>query len=169
MGFLNRNVTVVGDDAQSIYSFRGANFENILEFPKKYKEAQVFKLETNYRSTPEILGLANNSISHNKYQFEKTLKSIKPGGIIPVLAPSRDVIQQAEFVAQRITELQSEEGIPFNQIAVLYRAHYHSMEVQMELTRRGIPFDIRSGLRFFEQAHIKDVVSFLRVIDNPHR
>jgi DNA helicase-2/ATP-dependent DNA helicase PcrA len=168
MGFLNRNVMVVGDDAQSIYSFRGANFENILEFPNKYKEAQVFKLETNYRSTPEILGLANDSISHNKYQFEKALKSIKPGGIIPVLAPSRDVIQQAEFVAQRITELQDEEGIPFNQIAVLYRAHYHSMEVQMELTRRGIPFEIRSGLRFFEQAHIKDVVSFLRIIDNPH-
>jgi DNA helicase-2/ATP-dependent DNA helicase PcrA len=168
MGFLNRNVMVVGDDAQSIYSFRGANFENILEFPKKYKEAQVFKLETNYRSTPEILGLANDSISHNKYQFEKTLKSIRPGGIIPVLAPSRDVIQQAEFVAQRIMELQDEEGIPLNRIAVLYRAHYHSMEVQMELTRRGIPFEIRSGLRFFEQAHIKDVVSFLRVIDNPH-
>jgi DNA helicase-2/ATP-dependent DNA helicase PcrA len=159
---------VVGDDAQSIYSFRGANFENILEFPKKYKEAQVFKLETNYRSTPEILALANNSISYNKYQFEKTLKSIKPGGVIPVLAPSRDVIQQAEFVAQRITELQEEEGIPLNRIAVLYRAHYHSMEMQMELTRRGIPFEIRSGLRFFEQAHIKDVVSFLRVIDNPH-
>ncbi len=168
MGLLNRNVMVVGDDAQSIYSFRGANFQNILEFPKKYEDAYIFKLETNYRSTPEILGLANNSISHNKYQFEKTLRSIKPVGIIPVLAPSRDVIQQAEFVAQRITELQDEEGIPLNQIAVLYRAHYHSMEVQMELTRRGIPFEIRSGLRFFEQAHIKDVVSFLRVMDNPH-
>ncbi|HVN96806.1 MAG TPA: ATP-dependent helicase [Syntrophorhabdaceae bacterium] len=168
MGLLNRNVMVVGDDAQSIYSFRGANFQNILEFPKKYEDTQIFKLETNYRSTPEILGLANNTISQNKYQFEKTLRSIKPSGIIPVLAPSRDVIQQAEFVAQRITELQDEEGVPLNRIAVLYRAHYHSMEVQMELTRRGIPFEIRSGLRFFEQAHIKDVVSFLRVMDNPH-
>jgi len=168
MGFLNGNIMVVGDDAQSIYSFRGANFENILEFPKKYKGAQVFKLETNYRSTPEILELANNSISHNKYQFDKTLKSIKPNGIIPVLASSRDVLQQAEFVAQRIMELRDEEGIPLHQIAVLYRAHYHSMEIQMELTRRGIPFEIRSGLRFFEQAHIKDVVSFLRIIENPH-
>lgn len=166
MGYINRNIMVVGDDAQSIYSFRGANFENILEFPKKYEEARIFKLETNYRSTPEILNLANNSISHNRKQFEKTLMSIRPSGVIPVLAPSRDVIQQAEFVAQRIMDL-DEEGIPYRQIAVLYRAHYHSMEVQMELTRRGIPFEIRSGLRFFEQAHIKDVVSFLRIIDNP--
>ncbi|MEN6616931.1 MAG: ATP-dependent helicase [Syntrophorhabdus sp.] len=167
MGLINRNVMVVGDDAQSIYSFRGANFQNILDFPKKYQEARMYKLETNYRSTPEILDLANNSISYNVHQFEKTLHSVKPNGIVPVVAPSRDVIQQAEFVAQRILEL-SDEGIPLDRIAVLYRAHYHTMEVQMELTRRGIPFEIRSGLRFFEQAHIKDVVSFLRVISNPN-
>ncbi len=167
MGFINRNVMVVGDDAQSIYSFRGANFQNILDFPKKYKEANIFKLETNYRSTPEILDLANDSISYNINQFEKNLHSMRQNGVIPVVAPSRDVIQQAEFVAQRILEL-SDEGIPLDRISVLYRAHYHSMEVQMELTRRGIPFDIRSGLRFFEQAHIKDVVSFLRVLSNPN-
>jgi DNA helicase-2/ATP-dependent DNA helicase PcrA len=166
MGILNRNVMVVGDDAQSIYSFRGANFQNILDFPKRYGEAKVYKLETNYRSTPEILDLANNSISFNFNQFEKTLRSVKKSGVVPVVAPSRDVIQQAEFVAQRILEL-SDEGVPLDRISVLYRAHYHSMEVQMELTRRGIPFEIRSGLRFFEQAHIKDVVSFLRVMSNP--
>lgn len=166
MGLINRNVMVVGDDAQSIYSFRGANFQNILDFPKKYEEAKVYKLETNYRSTPEILDLANNSISFNINQFEKTLHSVKKSGIVPVVAPSRDVIQQAEFVAQRILEL-SDEGVPLDRISVLYRAHYHSMEVQMEFTRRGIPFEIRSGLRFFEQAHIKDVVSFLRVMANP--
>ncbi|HOV89885.1 MAG TPA: ATP-dependent helicase [Syntrophorhabdaceae bacterium] len=165
MGFINRNVMVVGDDAQSIYSFRGANFNNIMDFPKKYPETKIFKLETNYRSTPEILKLANNSISHNKKQFPKNLKSIKQNGNIPVLTHLRDVMQQADFVAQRILELR-EDGVPLEQIAVLYRAHYHSMELQMELTRRGIPFEIRSGLRFFEQAHIKDVVSFLRVMVN---
>jgi DNA helicase-2/ATP-dependent DNA helicase PcrA len=166
MGFINRNVMVVGDDAQSIYSFRGANFQNILEFPKKYEDARIFKLETNYRSTPEILGLANDSIAQNTKQFVKTLKSIRESGAVPVMAPSRDVMQQAEFVAQRILELR-DEGIALNDIAVLYRAHYHCMELQMELTRRDIPFEIRSGLRFFEQAHIKDVVSVLRVMINP--
>lgn len=167
MGFIHRNVMVVGDDAQSIYSFRGANFQNILDFPKNYQEAKIFKLETNYRSTPEILGLANNSIAQNRKQFKKVLKSIKKSGITPVVAPSRDVIQQAEFVAQRVLEIR-DEGIPLNHIAILYRAHYHCMELQMELTRRDIPFEIRSGLRFFEQAHIKDVVSFLRVMVNPN-
>ena len=165
MGLINRNVMVVGDDAQSIYSFRGANFENILEFPKKYEEAKVFKLETNYRSTPEILKLANNTISINQKQFSKELRSIRKSGIIPVVTNLRDVMQQAEFVAQRVLELR-DEGVPLNDIAVLYRAHYHSMEIQMEFTRRDIPYEIRSGLRFFEQAHIKDVVSFLRVIVN---
>jgi DNA helicase-2/ATP-dependent DNA helicase PcrA len=167
MGLINRNVMVVGDDAQSIYSLRGANFQNILDFPKRYEEAKIFKLETNYRSTPEILDLANNSISYNINQFDKTLHAVRKNGIVPVVAPSRDVLQQAEFVAQRIREL-ADEGIPIDRIAILYRAHYHSMEVQMELTRRGIPFDIRSGLRFFEQAHIKDVVSFLRILSNPN-
>jgi DNA helicase-2/ATP-dependent DNA helicase PcrA len=166
MGLINRNVMVVGDDAQSIYSFRGANFQNILEFPKRYEEARIYRLETNYRSTPEILDLANNSISHNMRQFEKNLKAVKMGGITPVVTPLRDVIQQAEFVAQRILELRG-EGVLLSEIAVLYRAHYHCMELQMELTRRDIPFEIRSGLRFFEQAHIKDVVAFLRVMINP--
>jgi DNA helicase-2/ATP-dependent DNA helicase PcrA len=167
MGLINRNVMVVGDDAQSIYSFRGANFQNILDFPKKYEEARIFKLETNYRSTPEILDLANNSISYNINQFEKNLHSVRTTGVVPVIAPSRDVVQQAEFVVQRILEL-ADEGVPLDKISILYRAHYHSMEVQMELTRRGIPFEIRSGLRFFEQAHIKDAVSFLRVVSNPN-
>ncbi|HOJ71499.1 MAG TPA: ATP-dependent helicase [Syntrophorhabdaceae bacterium] len=165
MGLINRNVMVVGDDAQSIYSFRGANFKNIMDFPVKYPETKIFKLETNYRSTPEILKLANNSISKNKTQFTKNLRSIKQSGNIPVLTHLRDVMQQADFVAQRILELR-DDGIPLEQMAVLYRAHYHSMELQMELTRRDIPFEIRSGLRFFEQAHIKDVVSFLRIMVN---
>lgn len=167
MGFISRNVMVVGDDAQSIYSFRGANFQNILDFPDKYPDSRVFKLETNYRSTPEILSLANHSIAQNAKQFAKELKSIKKSGIVPVLAPSRDVVQQAEFVAQRVLELREEE-VALDNIAILYRAHYHCMELQMEFTRRDIPYEIRSGLRFFEQAHIKDVVAFLRVMINPN-
>jgi len=162
----HRNLMVVGDDSQSIYSFRGANFANIVRFPERYPDAKVFKLETNYRSTPGILNLANMSIINNEKQFQKKLKAVRSGGIKPVLAPVSHVIQQANFVTQRILELIL-EGVPFNEIAVLYRAHYHSMELQMELTRRGIPFEIRSGIRFFEQAHIKDVASFMRIMVNP--
>ena len=112
MGLINRNVTVVGDDAQSVYSFRGANFRNILEFPKRYPEARVFRLETNYRSTPEILDLANHSISHNTRQFEKNLRAVKVSGVIPVVTSLRDVLQQSEFVAQRILELRGTRECP---------------------------------------------------------
>ena len=160
------NILAVGDDSQSIYAFRGANFANIIMFPEKYAGCKVFKLETNYRSTPEILHLANMSIENNYRQYQKNLRSVRKTGIRPVLIPLRDVIMQANFVAQRILEL-LREGVPINEIAVLYRAHYHSMELQMEMVRRGIPFEIRSGIRFFEQAHIKDVTSYMRIVANP--
>lgn len=163
----HRNLMVVGDDSQSIYSFRGANFANIIDFPQRYPECRIFKLETNYRSTPEILNLANLSITYNVDQFQKNLRAVRKEGIRPILVPTRNVIQQANFVSQRIIEL-IHEGIPLNEIAVLYRAHYHSMELQMEMTRRGIPFEIRSGIRFFEQAHIKDVTAYLRIMVNPY-
>ncbi|MBI3024904.1 MAG: ATP-dependent helicase [Candidatus Tectomicrobia bacterium] len=160
------NLTVVGDDAQSIYSFRGARFENIIGFPARHPGTRLFRLEANYRSTESILTLANASISHNKRQYEKRLRTTRGPGGLPALVPTRDVLQQADFVAQRILELQ-DEGTPLSEMAVLYRAHYHSMELQMELTRRGIPFEIRSGLRFFEQRHIKDVTAFLRLVSSP--
>lgn len=160
------NIMVVGDDSQSIYSFRGANFANIIEFPRRYPEARIYKLTINYRSTPEILDLANHSISFNKWQFPKSLKPIKGHGVKPALVPLNDVLQQSEFVAQRILELR-DEGSSLNDIAVLYRSHYHSMELQMELTRRGIPYEVRSGIRFFEQAHIKDITSYIRIVVNP--
>lgn len=161
-----RNVTVVGDDAQSIYSFRGAHFENIMAFPERYPDARLFLLEENYRSTKSILALANASISRNPRQFEKNLRTSRGEGVRPALVAARDGVQQADFVADRALEL-VDEGVPLSQIAVLYRAHYHSMELQLELTRRGIPFDIRSGLRFFEQRHIKDVTAFLRLASSP--
>ena len=160
------NLMVVGDDAQSIYSFRGANFGNIIDFPKRHPKAQVFKLETNYRSTPEILSLANSSIRHNERQFPKVLRAVRTAGALPERVTCGDVREQADFVSQRIQELQ-DEGYALRDIAVLYRAHWHSMELQMELTRRGVPFQVRSGVRFFEQAHIKDVASYLKIAANP--
>ena len=163
----HRNVMVVGDDAQSIFAWRGAEFTNIYEFPKRYPEAQLFKLETNYRSTPEILGLANTSISHNRKQFPKMLTAVKRSrDLKPALVPCSDVEQQSAFIASRILELR-EEGTNLEDIAVMYRSHYHSIELQLELTRRNIPYRIQSGVRFFEQAHIKHVISYLRVIVNP--
>jgi len=163
----HRNVMVVGDDAQSIFAWRGAEFTNIYEFPERYPEARTFRLETNYRSTPEILALANVSIACNRKQFPKTLRAARPStGVQPALVPARDADQQAAFIAARILELR-DEGTPLEEIAVLYRSHYHSLELQLELTRRGIPYRVRSGVRFFEQAHVKDVISYLRIITNP--
>ena len=163
----HRNVMVVGDDAQSIFAWRGAEFTNIYEFPKRYPEAEVYKLETNYRSTPEILGLANVSIANNRKQFPKVLQAVKKSkGFLPALIPCSNVEQQSAFIASRILELR-DEGTSLEEIAVLYRSHYHSLELQLELTRRNIPYRIQSGVRFFEQAHIKDVISYLRIIVNP--
>lgn len=160
------NIMVVGDDSQSIYSFRGANFANILTFPERYPGSKIYKLEVNYRSTPEILHLANTSIVHNRYQFPKELQTIRPPGSRPILVPVQDIMEQASFVAQKLEEI-NQQGVPLAQMAVLYRAHYHSMELQMELSRRRIPYEVRSGLRFFEQAHIKDVSSYLKITSNP--
>ncbi|OPY87303.1 MAG: ATP-dependent DNA helicase PcrA [Syntrophus sp. PtaU1.Bin208] len=162
----HRNLMVVGDDSQSIYAFRGANFANIMSFPEKYPDCRIFKLETNYRSTPEILHLANLCIVNNENQYAKSLRAVREAGVRPVVVPARNALQQAEFVAQRILEFHR-DGVPLSEMAVLYRAHFHAMDVQMELTRRGVPYEIRSGVRFFEQAHIKDVVSYLRILENP--
>ena len=163
----HRNVMVVGDDAQSIFAWRGAEFTNIYEFPKRYPDAEVYRLETNYRSTPEILGLANVSIANNKRQFPKLLTAVKRSrDVRPALVPCSDVEQQSAFIASRILELR-DDGTGLEDIAVIYRSHYHSVELQLELSRRNIPYRVHSGVRFFEQAHIKDVVSYLRVIVNP--
>jgi DNA helicase-2/ATP-dependent DNA helicase PcrA len=163
----HRNLMVVGDDAQSIYSWRGANFQNILAFPERYPDAQVFKIEMNYRSVPEILEVANAAIAANVHQFRKHLSATRESKTLrPALVALNDGSEQAQFVAQRILELR-DENIDLNDIAVLYRAHYHALELQLELSRRGIPYVITSGIRFFEQAHIKDVTSFIRFVANP--
>ncbi len=163
---IRRNVVVVGDDAQAIYSFRGASFANILGFPERYPDAKVFRLTLNYRSTPEILTLANASIVHNQKQFEKELRACRGEGPMPAIVPLADVSEQARFIAQRLLEWH-DEGDPLSDLAVLYRAHYQALELQIELTRRGIPYEIRSGTRFFEQRHVKDVLAFLKIVVNP--
>ncbi|GAA5494207.1 ATP-dependent DNA helicase PcrA [Rubritalea halochordaticola] len=162
----NKSLMVVGDDAQSIYSWRGANMKNILRFQDRYPGAAVYKIETNYRSCPEILELSNAAIKANTEQIPKELRAHRVGGsMVPALIPLNDPRTQAEFVTQRILELR-DEGVELEEMAILYRAHYQSMEIQMEMTTRDIPFHITSGLRFFEQAHIKDVSSFIRFAVN---
>jgi DNA helicase II / ATP-dependent DNA helicase PcrA len=161
----SKNVMVVGDDAQSIYAWRGANFLNILKFPERYPGAKVYKIETNYRSTPEILNVANAAITANINQFAKQLTPARKSGQKPVLVTCNDASEQASFVAQRVLELR-EEGVNLNGMVVLYRSHFHALELQLELTRRNIPFSITSGMRFFEQAHIKDVAAYLKLVTN---
>ena len=162
----HRNVMVVGDDCQSIYGFRGADIGNILEFPRLFEGCRVFRLETNYRSTPEVLNVANRSIAHNRARFDKTLTATRSSGEKPAFVALADPDQQAQFVAQRVLELR-DEGVELRQQAVLYRAHYQAMGLQIELQRRGIPFVVRSGMRFFEQAHIRDLLAHLRILYNP--
>jgi len=162
----HHNVTVVGDDAQSIYGWRGANFQNIFKFPKRHPDTKVFKIETNYRSTPEILRVANAAIAANTQQFTKELAPARKSGLKPALVTCADAAQQAAFIAQRVAEL-PEEGVDLNRVAVLYRSHFHALELQLELTKRNIPFSITSGIRFFEQAHIKDATAYLKLVANP--
>lgn len=163
---IHHNVLVVGDDAQSIYSFRGADINNILEFEQDYPEAKVFKLETNYRSVAPILELANNVIANNTKQYQKKLKTVKYEGERPELRPQVDQGTEASFVVKKINEL-LDAGTPPREIAVLFRASHHSQRLELELSRAGILYEYRGGLRFFERAHVKDVLSYLRILDNP--
>ena len=170
----HKNILVVGDDAQSIYSFRAADIENILNFSAKggsasgtegYPDAKIFYLTTNYRSTPDILNVANNVINNNLNQYQKELKTRLDNFVKPEVHAFADNQEEAGFVADRILEL-SDSGVPLSALAVLFRAAYHSQALEMELTKRGVPYEYRGGVRFFERAHIKDVLAFLRIFDN---
>jgi DNA helicase II / ATP-dependent DNA helicase PcrA len=160
------NITVVGDDAQSIYSFRGATFRNILDFPKQFAGATTVTLEQNYRSTQPILSVTNTLISRAAERFTKNLWTERTGGETPWLVAARDEQQQTQFVVDRILELH-EEGTPLREIAVLFRAGYMSADLEIELTNRKIPFEKWGGLKFLEAAHVKDVLAFLRILENP--
>ena len=160
------NVAVVGDEFQSIYSFRGASHKNMLEFPKLFPAAQIIKLEENYRSTQPILDVANAIIEDVKESYKKRLFSRVEGGEPPVVVSARDENEQSRFVAQRIDELR-EEGVPLSEIAVLFRSSSHSFDLEIELGKQGIPFRKFGGIKFAESAHIKDALAFLRVVVKP--
>jgi len=156
------NIMVVGDDAQSIYSFRGARYENVEDF-MRVEGTKVFKIQTNYRSTESIVKLVNGMLPSRA--VPKELKPVKKDGMKPVVVKTWDRYEEARFVAQRILEL-FDEGVKPEEIAVLYRSHSHSLELQMELARSKIDYRILSGPRFTESAHVKDVLAFLRIVMN---
>ena len=160
------NVAVVGDEFQSIYSFRGASHRNMLEFPKLFPSAQIIKLEENFRSTQPILNVANEIIADVKESYKKRLFSRIEGGETPVVVSARDENEQSQFVSERIGELR-EEGVPLSDIAVLFRSSSHSFDLEIELGRHGIPFRKFGGRKFAESAHIKDALAFLRVAVKP--
>jgi DNA helicase-2/ATP-dependent DNA helicase PcrA len=162
----HRNITVVGDDAQSIYSFRGASFRNILDFPRDFPGTTIVTLEQNYRSTQPILDTTNTLISRADERFTKNLWTRREGGDRPWLVSVQDEAQQTRFVVERVLELH-ENGTPLREMAVLFRAGYHSADLEIELTNRKIPFEKWGGLKFLEAAHIKDVLAFLRILENP--
>ena len=164
----NHQIMAVGDDAQCIYTWRGADIDQILSFPERHPGTKIFKIETNYRSSPEILKFANGILENRKTDenFTKTLKPSQPHQDLPVVVPTIDTYQQANFILSKVEQLVN-NGTSYDNIAILYRAHYHAMELQIELSRRDIPFVITSGMRFFEQAHVKDLVAQLRFVVNP--
>ena len=164
----NHQIMAVGDDAQCIYTWRGADIDQILGFPERHPGTRIFKIETNYRSSPEILKFANGILENRATDenFTKTLKPSQPHQDLPVVVPTIDTYQQANFILSKVEQLVN-NGTSYDDIAILYRAHYHAMELQIELSRRDIPFVITSGMRFFEQAHVKDLVAQLRFVVNP--
>ena len=160
------SICAVGDDAQSIYAFRFAEVGNILSFPEKYPQALVVRMEQNYRSTPEIVALANASIAFNRVQLPKKLFSKKSSLEKPLVVGSRDAREEASFVLDRIYRLRR-SGVPLREIAVLYRSAYLSAELEFALLREGIPYCTFGGLRFLQKSHIKDVLAYLKVLYNP--
>lgn len=162
----HENVMVVGDDSQSIYAFRGATFRNIMEFPTLFPGATVYKLEENYRSTQPVLNLANEVIAAAAEKYTKQLFTRKLDGPLPALVAAAGENAQSRFVAQKILELR-EEGVPLNEMAVLFRSSFHSFDLEIELSRRGLPFVKRGGIKFIEAAHVKDLLAYLRVAHNP--
>jgi DNA helicase-2/ATP-dependent DNA helicase PcrA len=162
----HENVMAVGDDAQSIYAFRGATFRNIMDFPTLFPGTNVYKLEENYRSTQPILNLANEIIQGATEKYSKHLFTRKLDGPLPALVQAGGENAQSRFIAQRILELR-EAGVPLDEVAVLFRSSFHSFDLEIELSRRNLPFVKRGGFKFIETSHVKDLLAHLRVIENP--
>ena len=157
---------VVGDDSQSIYGFRGATFKNIMEFPSLFPGATIYKLEENYRSTQPILNLANSIIEVAEEKYTKHLFTRRLDGPLPALVEAAGENAQSRFIAQKILELR-EEGVPLDEMAVLFRSSFHSFDLEIALSRAGLPFVKRGGMKFIETAHVKDLLAHLRVVANP--
>lgn len=163
---VHQNVMAVGDDAQSIYRFRGADFRNIFEFPQRFDHARILRLEQNYRSTQQILDLANHMIEKAKQKYSKTLFSHKEEGELPALVSAQDDRYESRFICQVLLQMR-EQGIPLNRMAVLFRSSANSFDLEIELNRRNIPFIKYGGMKLSEAAHVKDVLGYLRVLENP--
>ena len=164
----HNNVMAVGDDSQSIYSFRGANFRNILDFPNIFPNTKIIKLEQNYRSSQNILNLTNKIIDKAKEKYTKNLFSTIESPVKPALICTNDMQTEAEFVAQRVLELQEEEDLSLNDIAILARSARMTYNLEIELAKKSIPYKKFGGLKFIETAHVKDVIAHLRVVLNPN-
>ncbi len=163
---LSNNLIVVGDDSQSIYSFRGANFKNIIEFPKLYKNVKIIKLEENYRSIQPILDFTNKIIDSSIEKYDKNLYTKKTGGKLPNIIAAVNENLESQFIVEKILELR-EEGVPLNDIAVLFRSSFFSFDLEIELNKANVPYQKFGGMKFIEAAHIKDVLAFLRIAANP--
>ena len=163
---INKNVMVVGDDSQSIYSFRGANFKNIMDFPKLFENTTLIKLEENYRSTKEILSFANHLLEFAIEKYPKKLYSNIADGELPAIISATNDNMQSRFIVERVLELR-EEGVPLEEIAVLFRSSYHSFNLEVELNKASIPYIKFGGMKFVETSHVKDVLAFLRISINP--
>jgi len=162
-------ITAVGDDAQCIYSWRGADFENIMTFPERHAATTIHRIETNYRSTPDILAFANAVLDAQPAgrHFDKELRAARPHGEKPYVLQTIDEREQAEFVLTRARALIQDKGISPSEIAILYRSHFLALEMQLALARAGLPYQITSGVKFFERQHIRDLVALLRFVYNP--
>jgi DNA helicase-2/ATP-dependent DNA helicase PcrA len=166
LGGTSRNVMVVGDDSQSIYSFRGANFKNIIDFPKDFPDAKIITIEENYRSTQAILNFTNQIIQLMKEKYPKTLYTRNDFGELPAIVAAQNTTLESKFVVDKILDLR-EEGVPLQDMAVLFRSGYISYDLEIELNKAGIPYRKFGGIKFIETAHIKDMISFLRILNNP--
>ncbi len=160
------NIVAVGDDAQSIYSFRGANFQNIMNFPASFRQCTIIKLEENYRSTQPILNLTNELIRRAAFGYDKELYTHKTGGDAPAIICADSEQMQSKFIVQQVLELR-EQGIPLAEISVLFRSGFHSFDLEIELNRANVPYQKFGGFKFVETAHIKDIIAHLRVLLNP--
>ncbi|MFC1645883.1 ATP-dependent helicase [Candidatus Omnitrophota bacterium] len=165
LGKFHQNIMVVGDDTQSIYSFRGAYYKNMFDFPEKFNKCKILKLERNYRSTQPVLDVANAIIEGEKQKYTKVLFTVKKEGTIPELSFFKDAYKEADFIATKIKKLY-DQGIELSSIGVLYRSNHNSLPLQLALSRIDIPFVVYGGIRFIETAHVKDVLSFMKVLHN---